>query len=104
MFCIIILYFSSLSLLEGTTIPSKKTIAPALRTGFAELSSNYDQFIVDQWGVLHDGKVAYDGTIDCMHNLVNAGKKVVKYRESILILNLNMFLTLVTAADNAIKL
>jgi len=48
----------------------------ALR-GLAVLTHEYDGFIVDQWGVLHDGVRPYPGAIDCLEKLREAGKHVV---------------------------
>ena len=42
-----------------------------------EISSNYDAFILDLWGVIHDGKVAYDGAAECLQKLKGAGKKLI---------------------------
>jgi len=47
------------------------------RTGVAALARDYDGFIVDQWGVLHDGTKPYPGAIDCLEQLRAAGKHVV---------------------------
>ena len=45
--------------------------------GIAALAREYDGFIVDQWGVLHDGARPYPGAIDCLERLRRAGKPVV---------------------------
>lgn len=45
--------------------------------GVAALARDYDGFIVDQWGVLHDGTRPYDGAVDCLEQLRRAGKHVV---------------------------
>jgi len=42
-----------------------------------DLAANYDGFIVDLWGVVHDGIKTYPGVIDCLSQLRDAGKKVV---------------------------
>lgn len=49
----------------------------SLVQGLREIESHFDGFIVDQWGVLHDGKRPYDGTVECLQNLRNKAKKVV---------------------------
>jgi HAD superfamily hydrolase (TIGR01459 family) len=43
----------------------------------AELAERYDGFIVDLWGVVHDGVHAYPGVIDALAKLRQAGKRVV---------------------------
>jgi HAD superfamily hydrolase (TIGR01459 family) len=42
-----------------------------------DVAQNYDGFIVDLWGVVHDGIKTYPGVIDCLTRLREAGKKVV---------------------------
>ncbi len=44
--------------------------------GFAPLCPSYDGFILDLWGVIHDGVTAYPGAIDCLVRLAAAGKRV----------------------------
>jgi HAD superfamily hydrolase (TIGR01459 family) len=46
-------------------------------TGFAPLASEYDGFIVDLWGVIHDGVTPYPGAVDCLERLRGLGKPVV---------------------------
>lgn len=46
-------------------------------TGFAPLAARYGGFIVDLWGVVHDGVHAYPGAVDCLAQIRAAGKKVV---------------------------
>lgn len=45
--------------------------------GIAALADEYDAFIVDQWGILHDGTRPYPGAIDCLEQLRRAVKHVV---------------------------
>jgi len=45
--------------------------------GIGALAREFDGFIVDQWGILHDGTRAYPGAIDCLEQLRRAGKHVV---------------------------
>ncbi len=45
--------------------------------GFAPLAARYDGFIIDLWGVIHDGVTPYDGAVDCLTRLRDAGKRVV---------------------------
>jgi len=45
--------------------------------GLSALLDRFDGFIVDQWGVLHDGVTAYPGAADCLRRLRAAGKHVV---------------------------
>jgi HAD superfamily hydrolase (TIGR01459 family) len=43
-------------------------------TGFAALADRFDGFILDLWGVIHDGVRAFPGAVDCLHRLRAAGK------------------------------
>ncbi len=43
----------------------------------ASLAGDYDGFIVDLWGVIHDGADPYDGAVACLAALRGAGKRVV---------------------------
>lgn len=52
-------------------------IDPTLCAGVAELAARYDHFVVDQWGVLHDGHAPYPNAIACLQRLRDAGKRVV---------------------------
>ena len=46
-------------------------------TGFAPLAERYQAFILDLWGVIHDGVSPYPGAIDCLRRLRAAGKPAV---------------------------
>ncbi len=47
-----------------------------LARGLAPLAGHYDGFILDLWGVLHDGVRAYPGVTDCLARLAALGKRV----------------------------
>ena len=51
--------------------------APSLHQGLEQLADKCDAFLIDQWGVMHDGKTAYPKAIDCMSRLAAMGKKIV---------------------------
>jgi HAD superfamily hydrolase (TIGR01459 family) len=46
-------------------------------SGFAALAENYDGFIIDLWGVVHNGVTPYPGVIDCLSQLRARHKRVV---------------------------
>lgn len=50
---------------------------PIFLNGIAALIERYDGFILDQWGVLHDGAVPYEGAVDCLRRLRDAGKHII---------------------------
>ncbi len=45
--------------------------------GISDISDTYMGFIIDQWGVLHDGQKLYDGVLECMEELRGRKKKVI---------------------------
>lgn len=59
--------------------------------GISDISDSYGAFIIDQWGVLHNGEKAYDGVIDCLKELKarkkyiiilsNSGKRAAENKE-----------------------
>jgi HAD superfamily hydrolase (TIGR01459 family) len=48
-----------------------------LLDGMRGLAPGYDGFILDLWGVVHDGTAPFPGVLDCMGRLIAAGKRVV---------------------------
>ncbi len=52
-------------------------VEPVFCSGLADLASRYRGFIVDQWGVLHDGGAPYPDALDGLAELRAAGKRVV---------------------------
>jgi len=45
--------------------------------GLAPLLDRYDHFILDIWGVLHDGMAPYPGVVECLQTLQARGKQVL---------------------------
>ena len=43
----------------------------------ADLAPRYDGYIIDQWGVLHDGTRPYPGAGECLQRLRDLGKRIV---------------------------
>ena len=41
-----------------------------------DLVENYDHFILDIWGVIHDGSYAYDGVVESLNKIRSLGKKI----------------------------
>lgn len=46
-------------------------------TGFAELAERFDGFILDLWGVIHDGVNAFPHAVDCLTRLRESGKRTL---------------------------
>jgi HAD superfamily hydrolase (TIGR01459 family) len=45
--------------------------------GISELCDSYTGYILDQWGVLHDGIKPYDGAIEALTELKNRHKQII---------------------------
>ena len=45
--------------------------------GISELCDSYTGYIIDQWGVLHDGNKPYDGVIEALTELKNRNKQII---------------------------
>ncbi len=52
-------------------------VEPAVIAGLNEISHQYDGYIVDLWGVVHNGHELFDDVIPCLQKLKEAGKTVV---------------------------
>ena len=48
-----------------------------LLSGVSEVIDNYDGFVIDLWGVMHDGLEAFPEAVIALKNLRAAGKRVV---------------------------
>lgn len=48
-----------------------------LGTGIEEVAKDHDVFLLDMWGVMHDGSRPYDGVIDTVKKLKDAGKEMI---------------------------
>lgn len=48
-----------------------------LFAGMRDLAPRYDGFILDLWGVVHDGVAPFPGVLDCMERATGAGKRIV---------------------------
>jgi len=59
-----------------TEAPSATPPVP-IHDGMAALADSYDAFILDLWGVLHNGIAAYPHAIDCLKALKARGKKLL---------------------------
>lgn len=45
--------------------------------GISDISDSYMGFIIDQWGVLHDGHKPYNGVVECLKNLKDRKKFII---------------------------
>ncbi len=53
------------------------TLRPLHINGVEQLAERYDVFLLDQFGVLHDGQRPYPGAVDALAALKGANKKIV---------------------------
>lgn len=63
--------------IPSSSLSMSSTSYPHYIRGISEISDKYDGFIIDQWGVLHDGKKLYPGAKDTMIYLKNQNKKCI---------------------------
>ena len=56
---------------------SALSASPQVVSSFAEVEGLYDAFLLDQFGVVHDGKTAYEGSAELIRRLQTLGKRVV---------------------------
>ncbi|WP_051329384.1 TIGR01459 family HAD-type hydrolase [Geminicoccus roseus] len=49
---------------------------PRILEGLGSIAEQYDAFILDQWGVLHNGKAPYPGVVDALRTMREGGKKI----------------------------
>jgi HAD superfamily hydrolase (TIGR01459 family) len=47
-----------------------------LVTGMREVAPDYDGFILDLWGVVHDGVAPMPGALECLRALMERGKRI----------------------------
>ncbi len=57
--------------------PAASTAATVpILDGMRQVADRYDGFILDLWGVIHDGERPYAGVAECLARLRDAGKRV----------------------------
>src|ERR1700755_1110205 len=57
--------------------PTAENKSVRLIAGLSKLAPRYDGFILDLWGVIHDGVAPIPGAIDCLRALIESGKRIV---------------------------
>jgi HAD superfamily hydrolase (TIGR01459 family) len=50
---------------------------PPILSGLAEIAGRYDGFILDLWGVVHDGVKPYPGVLETLGHIKDLGKRAV---------------------------
>ncbi len=68
---------------ERSMVPRTVLVDPSSKrktqwaNGVADFAEDYDLWLVDQWGVLHDGQKAFPGVVGCLRRLKGLDKRVV---------------------------
>ncbi|MEI6730845.1 MAG: TIGR01459 family HAD-type hydrolase, partial [Pseudomonadota bacterium] len=55
----------------------KKMSNPTFINKLSKVAEDHDLFIVDLWGVIHDGQNLYPGVKECLEKFRDAGKKII---------------------------
>ena len=50
---------------------------PKIIRGLSSIAAHYEGFLIDAWGVLHDGESLYPHALHCLEKLANRDKKVI---------------------------
>jgi phosphoglycolate phosphatase-like HAD superfamily hydrolase len=59
---------------RGIALPMEPLV---VGTGIEQVAKDYDIFLLDMWGVMHDGSRPYEGVIDTVKKLKEAGKEMI---------------------------
>lgn len=63
---------------ERNTVEESTVSAPLNHVdGIEALSSSYSTFLLDMWGVMHNGSVPYEGVVDTIRKLKDANKRLI---------------------------
>jgi HAD superfamily hydrolase (TIGR01459 family) len=54
-----------------------QTKSPRVCAGIAEIADEHDVFLLDMWGVMHDGSNPYPGVLETVKKLKDAGKEMI---------------------------
>ena len=60
----------------GLTARATATASTPLAS-LLDLADQYDAFLLDQFGVIHDGKTAYEGAVEAVNELLRRKKKII---------------------------
>ena len=50
---------------------------PIIIKSISEIERKFDNFIIDQWGVIHNGKIAYKYALKCIEKLYSMRKNII---------------------------
>jgi HAD superfamily hydrolase (TIGR01459 family) len=65
------------ALAVSASLSSSSKPAYSIRQSISELAPLYDAFILDQYGVLHNGETSLEGAVECVKELHTMGKKLI---------------------------
>jgi len=69
--------FSSPRSMESASSATTTASSMKFLEGVRNLVDDYDVFLLDMWGVMHDGVRPYDGVLEAVRSLKEAGKRLV---------------------------
>ncbi len=58
-------------------LPANPKFETRLIDGLGDIHAKYHGFLIDVWGVLHDGESLYPHALDCLENLCRQDKKII---------------------------
>lgn len=67
--------FLPLNVVSNRDMTTRKSVHVGY--GMEEVANDHDIFLLDMWGVMHDGSRPYDGVIDTVRKLKDAGKEII---------------------------
>jgi len=88
-------------------------VSPEAADGIAAIAGRFELFLVDQFGVLHDGQAPYPGAVDCLERLAARGRRILLVSNSgkvaapniarlvAIVIPRHSFVTMVTSGDVA---
>lgn len=64
---------------KRTVVMATSTAPPKLKvlTGVRDIHEQYDVFLLDMWGVMHDGTTTYPGVLETVQELRKRGKELI---------------------------
>jgi hypothetical protein len=58
-------------------------VTVALIEGIGGIADRYDLFLLDQWGVLHNGEQPHPAAVAAVRRLRENGKRIIKFVETV---------------------
>lgn len=65
------------AMILGQKMETKDEMLAKEISGISKIVDYYDAFVLDVWGVVHDGTKPYPGAVDCINHLLSLDKKIL---------------------------